>query len=187
MSAGAELASIHSADDMTEAAATCSGTPSYFAGEYYDWKGHSLSVIPDLTGLKPAFTATSSEIVFDDTGFAEIGNFHNRFAAKYTGDISIETSGKYTFKTTSDDGSRLWVGNTQVVNDDGLHGPETGSGEIFLESGYHPITVRFFENDGAAYLKAEYSGPDTGDADTNLQVQLEYNVCKRTSYQKICV
>ena len=50
------------------------------------------------------------------------------------------------FSTTSDDGSKLWVGGTLVVNNDGLHGPAKRSGPIHLQPGYYPITVTFFEN-----------------------------------------
>ena len=171
IAAGAELASIHSADDTTEAAATCAGTDGVFVSEFFDFN-HDLGVIPDLTYLTPSRTRTTSTLNYNDQDFLNAGCPHDRFAARFTGEISIEQGGHYTFETTSDDGSKLWVGGTLVVNNDGLHGPAKRSGPIHLQPGYYPITVTFFENWGGAYLDVEYSGPDTGDVDANLTVTI---------------
>jgi hypothetical protein len=50
------------------------------------------------------------------------------FAAKWIGNIEIKTAGLYTFSTTSDDGSRLWINNQMVVDNGGYHAAQTKSG-----------------------------------------------------------
>ncbi|WP_159076436.1 PA14 domain-containing protein [Flagellimonas amoyensis] len=83
----------------------------------------------------------------------------DNFSIRYTGYIQIDTPGSYTFYTTSDDGSKLYIDGTQVVNNDGAHGSQERSGTITLTSGLHDITVLFFENGGSENLSVQYQGP----------------------------
>jgi hypothetical protein len=84
---------------------------------------------------------------------------NDNFMYRYTGYIDIPANGVYTFFTTSDDGSKLFIGETEVVNNDGLHGPEEKSGLIGLKAGKHAITVIFFELGGGEALIVQYKGP----------------------------
>ena len=65
--------------------------------------------------------------------------------------IKITTAGSYTFQTTSDDGSDLWINSntpsgTPTVNNDGLHGSTTEtSSSISLSVGTYPVTAEFFQ------------------------------------------
>ncbi|TAH27657.1 MAG: T9SS C-terminal target domain-containing protein [Cytophagales bacterium] len=75
--------------------------------------------------------------------------------------INITTAGLYRFYTNSDDGSKLFINSTLVVNNDGLHGAQTllkngASGTINLNAGYHKIQVPFFENGGGEALAVGY-------------------------------
>lgn len=77
----------------------------------------------------------------------------------YTGYIKIEKSGEYTFYTSSDDGSKLYINGKQLVDNDGLHAARERSGRVQLTSGYHEIEVRYFENAYAENLAVSYQGP----------------------------
>ena len=68
--------------------------------------------------------------------------------------------GLYTFYTSSDDGSRLRVGEQVVVNNDGLHGVLKSGGRIRLKQGLHPVEVTCFEQGGAEELEVSWEGPD---------------------------
>src|SRR5690606_22662450 len=72
------------------------------------------------------------------------------------------SDGEYTFFTTSDDGSKLFIGTTQVVNNDGLHGAAEQSGKIGLKAGKHAIRVIFFERGGDEVLQVSWQGPGVG-------------------------
>ncbi|MEL7002454.1 MAG: fibronectin type III domain-containing protein [Bacteroidota bacterium] len=86
-------------------------------------------------------------------------------AIEYFGYLYIDQAGSYTFRTTSDDGSRLWIGTDMLVNNDGRHGAVTvTSSATNLAVGRQPITVQFFEATGAQTLTVEYRGPDTGNS-----------------------
>ncbi|MBM7068660.1 PA14 domain-containing protein [Actibacterium sp. 188UL27-1] len=89
------------------------------------------------------------------------GGAKNQFAARVTGEISIEEGGIYDFRLAADDGARLFINGTEVVENDGLHGFRNRDGEVELEPGIHDIEIRYFENHGRAGLKFDYRGPDT--------------------------
>ncbi len=73
--------------------------------------------------------------------------------------IDIPKSGTYTFYTASDDGSRLYIGETNVVNNDGPHGIVEKSGTIALSAGLHPIRVNYFDSGGGDGLSVSWQGP----------------------------
>jgi subtilisin family serine protease len=80
--------------------------------------------------------------------------------ALFTGYIRIPADSMYTFFTNSDDGSKLWIGDTLVVNNDGLHGMQERSGEIGLRAGTHAFKVEFFENGGGAGLIVSFQSAE---------------------------
>jgi hypothetical protein len=81
------------------------------------------------------------------------------YAFRYKGYIDIPSDGYYNFYTNSDDGSRLYIGDNLVVDNDGLHGTVENYGSIGLKKGKHAITELFFQKAGASVLQTSYSGP----------------------------
>src|SRR5690606_2350125 len=71
------------------------------------------------------------------------------YGIRYKGYIQIDNPGLYRFYTSSDDGSRLFINGTEVVNNDGDHGNQERSGTITLTTGLHDILVLFYENGGS--------------------------------------
>ena len=84
----------------------------------------------------------------------------NNFGTRYTGYIDIPKDNVYSFYLSSDDGSQLLVGDTLVVNNDGLHGVVEKKGKIFLKKGYHRMAVLFFQKGGGFALNLEYESSD---------------------------
>jgi alpha-L-fucosidase len=120
------------------------------AYEYYEGEWDRLPVFHQLVPVKQGV----------------IGNFDlsprdraERFAFRYRCLLPVPTDGVYEFFTLSDDGSRLYVGERLVVDNDGLHGMREAAGEIALAAGAHPITVTFFEKTGGDALEVSYKGP----------------------------
>ena len=81
------------------------------------------------------------------------------FGLVYTGYIKIAESGSYTFYTTSDDGSKLYINGKQVVDNDKVHPARERAGKVSLSTGYHKIEVRYFENAYGEELTVRYQGP----------------------------
>ena len=82
------------------------------------------------------------------------------FAFMFEGLIYIKEEGIYSFYTDSDDGSRFYIEDQVVVENDGLHSMSEASGSIGLSSGYHPFRVTYFEKGGGNQLIVSYEGPN---------------------------
>ncbi|WP_460848196.1 galactose-binding domain-containing protein [Phytohabitans suffuscus] len=85
--------------------------------------------------------------------------FDNFFVAHVLGYVNISTAGSYTFRLTSDDGSRLLIDDTLVINHDGLHGATPMEGSINLTAGYHALRIEHFERDGGQQLTLDWRPP----------------------------
>jgi len=134
--------------------------------EYFDLPSgqNTVDAIPESgLGIKGTLDPDSNLVTQANQGDAD------NYGIRYDGYIYIETAGIYTFYTTSDDGSTLSIDNTLVVNNDGLHGATTVSGNYtFSEPGYYPIEVEFFEATGGQSLTLEY---ESSDDDINITRQ----------------
>jgi Ca2+-binding RTX toxin-like protein len=83
----------------------------------------------------------------------------DNFALRFSGFIDITTTGTYTFYTSSDDGSQLFINGQLVVDNGGLHGTQERAGAIHLTAGQHKIVVTMYEVGGGEFLSAAYEGP----------------------------
>ncbi|MGH0034638.1 MAG: PQQ-dependent sugar dehydrogenase [Myxococcota bacterium] len=122
--------------------------------EYYEQTG--MSVLPDFDSLTPVATGTAGS--FDISLRQRDSDFAFRFDAK----IEITTPGLYTFYTSSDDGSRLYIDGALVVDNDGLHANQEQSGIVDLAAGWYDIRVTMFERGGQEVLTASWEGPGFG-------------------------
>lgn len=119
-------------------------TYSYYEGAFKN--------LPDFAKLKPKATGETTD--FD----INVAKRKNGWAIKFEGYLKIEKDAKYTFSTTSDDGSILWINGKVVVNNDGIHPPTTKQGGVKLTKGMHKIVLGFFDGGGGVELKAEIEG-----------------------------
>ena len=110
--------------------------------------------LPDFDQLQPVSGAPVPAF-----GLYVQGTVSDYFGLKFTGYIDVPAEGLYTFITHSDDGTKLWIGDELVVDNDGLHGAVDAAGLIRLAAGTHPITVTFFEHGGDEVLSVSYEGP----------------------------
>ncbi len=78
------------------------------------------------------------------------------------GYIYIPSNGSYNFQTYSDDGVRLKVDGTTVVNNWTLHGPTYNHGIVTLTSGWKPIRLQMYEWGGGTVLRLMWKPPGQG-------------------------
>jgi hypothetical protein len=135
-----------------------SGNENGLKVRYY--KGDAWKYLPDFRSLTPAqqwespeFKLNREQILPLITG--EMGTF----GAILEGFININTPGKYTFFTQSDDGSKLFINDKEVVNNDGDHGVLERAGSVQLEKGRQAIRVEYFNGHGGFWLDCFYKGP----------------------------
>lgn len=94
------------------------------------------------------------------TGIPAIGVPADGFSARWTGTITIPTSGSYRFRTISDDGVRLWVNGTQRINNWTNHAATTDTSSSFsLTSGRRSLTLEYFDSGGGAQIQLQWLRP----------------------------
>jgi hypothetical protein len=105
--------------------------------------------IPDLRRIKPQgkiYVSTLNIPLRDFTeGFPGVTKRQEWFAIEYTGRFWIEKPGPYRFALTSDDGSRLYIDDQTVVDNDGIHPAVTKAGSAELSGGIHTMRVQYFQ------------------------------------------
>ncbi len=105
-------------------------------------------------------SAGTTASVFDFVGSDASGD---NFGYIYQGFIDISTAGNYRFRTTSDDGTVVFIDGVEVVSNDGLHGNVTvTSADVDLSAGFHSIEVRYFERTGGATFVVEFEESGAG-------------------------
>jgi alpha-L-fucosidase len=119
---------------------------AYFEGEW--------DALPDFARLRPV------EKGFQDAFDLSKKKRKERCALEFSGYLRIPRDGVYAFTTESDDGSRLFIGNNLVVDNDGLHGMRIRRGVIALEAGLHPIRIGVFNKTGGDGLVVSWQGPE---------------------------
>lgn len=128
---------------------------SYYPGS--NWK-----YLPVFNGLTATQQWQSHEFRLNsDKILPLLGKEESTFGIILKGYIDITIPGKYTFYTQSDDGSKLFINEEEVVNNDGDHGVIERAGSIQLEKGRHPIRLEYFNGHGGFWLEAYYKGPGT--------------------------
>ncbi|HTF82789.1 MAG TPA: PA14 domain-containing protein, partial [Cytophagales bacterium] len=66
------------------------------------------------------------------------------------------SSGTTTFYLKSDDGSKLYINNQLVIDNDGNHGTVEKSATISLAAGWYPIEVQYYDKSGGEALGLDW-------------------------------
>jgi hypothetical protein len=121
--------------------------------QYYEetWRNE-----PSFDSLTPVKTGTTA--AFD----LSPRNRNQHYGFRYRGYLEVPADGSYAFYTHSTGGSRLYIGNTLVVDNEGLPAGRESTGTMGLQAGKHAITVTYFEGESNDVLTVSYAGPGTG-------------------------
>jgi beta-glucosidase len=102
-----------------------------------------------LTG-SPVLTRMDANVDFNwNSGSPGTGIAATNWSARWTGTLTPPTTGNYVLLLTSDDGSRLYVNNTLVVDNWGDHQDQTVSAPMNLTAGQsYAITIEYYQGGG---------------------------------------
>ena len=109
---------------------------------------------------KPTYQGRIGNVLITNSEFKDL---EANFAIRYQGYINIPKDNNYVFRLRSDDGSRLFIGDQQIIDHDGWHGATKKDGEIALQEGWHPIRLDFFQGAGGKYISLEWKSYDDDD------------------------
>jgi len=118
------------------------------AGTYFD----------DMDFTDPVAVRLDATVNFDwGTGAPIDGVAPDVYAVRWAGQVQPEFSETYTFRTTGNDGVRLWVNGEQLVDDWNDHPATVKSGSIDLEAGnLYDIRMDYYQHVGTASAKLEW-------------------------------
>ena len=102
----------------------------------------------------PTFTGIAGNI---DAEGADFGPFTDNFALTVEGFLYLDKDDNILFQLGSDDGSRLWIDNREIISHDGPHGLDPKEAEVALRAGYHPIKIQYFQGGGGRGLQLKWA------------------------------
>ena len=120
----------------------------------------------DLSG-SPAVSRTDGKIDFNwATGSPDPALQADNFSARWTATVNFPTTGVWSFRVGADDGIRMWVDVTQIIDE--WHGAANGFATYSvtlnqLTAGDHALRVEYYESSGPAGARGEwFAGTGTG-------------------------
>jgi autotransporter-associated beta strand protein len=141
------------------------GSPSevYVAGSTSQpglWGYYYATNNPDFVGT-PVMRLDSTVNFSDLTTQQPAGIHGTNFSVRWVGQLlTTSSAGTYTFTTTSDDGSRVWVNGQLVVNNWAYQGPIARSGTITLAANtYYDIRVEYEQGVGGGSCVVAWTPP----------------------------
>lgn len=124
-----------------------------WAGQYFDNK--------DLSG-SPTLKRTDADLRFDwGLGAPAPSLPSDNFSAYWTRDVNFQ-AGTYNFFAKTDDGVRLWVGGSLVIDNWRDQPATTHSGTRTLSSGTHQVKVAYYEHTQTASIVVWWSRDGAG-------------------------
>jgi beta-glucosidase len=123
-------------------------------GEYYTNR--------DLSG-QPALVRDDASIDFDwssGTPAPEIA--HNNFSVRWTGTLTPAETGRCTFSLQSDDGVRLFVDGSPLIDNWTVHAPTTDRAQVSVKAGV-PLDIRleYYQAEGQAVARLGWGVAET--------------------------
>ncbi len=108
-----------------------------------------------VNAVAAPFTHPTNANLFDP------GASTDNIAVDYVGILNVPADGIYFFHTPSDDASVLYIGTTNVINNNGGHGAPgpAPDGSIGLKAGFHRIRVQWTNGGGGFGLNVQWNGP----------------------------
>ncbi len=110
-----------------------------------------------------------SEIISNDFALAN-NPVDEDFGLIYSGYIKIESTDLYRFFLSSDDGSRLYIGQKLLIDNDGLHSENEKYEDLALAKGFHPIRIEYFERSGGNALKLQWKSTNNPKQEVNPEL-----------------
>jgi len=142
------LASTHSAAAQGGGFGTAGTVPFALQGRVYFIPEES-DALPDFARLRPQGTISTTVLNIQPqsftVGFPGVTDRFEWFAIDYQGRVMLPQAGTYTFRLTSDDGSKLFIDGREVIDNDGVHGVQAADGEVQLAAGIHDVRVQYFQ------------------------------------------
>lgn len=128
------------------------------------WIPETSRSLPDLSKLHPVTHLYKSQ--FDiasrpfNEGFPGISDRSEWFAIQYTGDVRITTAGIYAFRLISDEGVRVYLDNTRLLDGNVFYDATQQTASVTLAAGTHHIVIDYYQARGNVALQLFVTPPN---------------------------
>lgn len=120
-----------------------------FEGQVFPLEPNAAKLPSDYAPLTPISVLYACEWDIPtrawDQGFPGVADRFEWFAIRYSGGFHLAEAGAYTFRLSSDDGSKLVIDGKLVIDNDGQHPPREMTGRAELTAGDHTMTLEYFQ------------------------------------------
>jgi hypothetical protein len=133
------------------------GNGTGLLGQYY------ANTTPATAFTGPPLVRTDATVNFNwNTNSPDPSIPTNNYTVRWTGLVQPLFSETYTFSTTTDDGTRLWVNGQEIINAWAPQSPTTWSGIISLQAQQlYAIEMDYFQGGGGALAQLAWSSAST--------------------------
>jgi predicted alpha/beta superfamily hydrolase len=132
---------------------------------YYEGKWERL---PDFRKLKAVKTGIA------DSSFSLEKLPVSNFGCVFKGYIKIDIEGYYIFALSSSDGSKFFIDNHEIINNDGIHGSDYYKSYVVpLQKGFYPVRIEYFHSEGNRHLDFIYLSPNKNET-VNMKFNMMY-------------
>ncbi len=105
--------------------------------------------LPDFSSMNAIRTVCVSQLNIKDRQFTEgfpgVEGLVEWFGLDMRFQVEAPKSGTYEFSLISDDGAILWIDDTQVIDNDGLHAVTEKKNRFYLSQGSHSFHVAYYQ------------------------------------------
>ena len=147
------------------------GTYKYYEGTW--------SKLPNFAALTPVSQGALKDNIVSLTYAKRKENYGFQFDSK----LHLQDGGTSIFYLSGDDGVKLYVNDTLVIEDDGLHPPTKKRGTIALTPGIHTIKIEYFQAGGGSALTCNMFNENKqnlsitqADAKSEFYPTIDYNI-----------
>lgn len=141
------------------------------AGAHYVYYEGTWTELPDFSALKAVKVTKGGQA--EGIDFSSIDYREDDFAIQFDCWVYAPEDGQYTFYCSSDDGSKLYLGDALLINHDGVHGQTEMNGTIGLKQGYHKLKVEYFQGYFGKGLNLDWEGPSFVRRNTSADIYTE--------------
>jgi hexosaminidase len=124
-------------------------------GVAYNYFEDVWVLLPDMAAMKPVRSGKTF-----DLSFTPLPHRWRDYGFQFKCLIDLPSDGDYVFYLASDDGSKLFLDDKLLINNDGLHGTLELNNKSTLAKGKHRLEVRHFQSGGASGLIVSLEGPE---------------------------
>jgi hypothetical protein len=132
-------------------------------GKIYALPANTL-MLPDFDTMTSLGTIYTKELNIPGrswtSGFPGVTDRFEWFGIEYNGTFTVRRKGRYTFTLLSDDGSRLYIDDSLVIDNDGVHGPQKKENVFELDASLHKIKIRYFQGPRTQIALQLFAKPD---------------------------